>query len=307
MDFALSSSWNAFKHKNAQRLLFEIKSLGFKKVELNFSLTASMVRQIREVKRTQGIEITSVHNFCPIPDGLSRAIALPDCWAMSSLNKATRELCVKYTKRSIDTAQQLGAKAVVLHCGRVEVEDKTRKLIGLFNAGKKDSREFKKLKQAAIKERAKLCKPFLGNTLSSLSKLNQYAKKKDVFLGVENRFYYREIPSQKEIAVILAEFKGSQVFYWHDTGHAQLMENLGLECHRDYLKAYGPKMIGIHLHDIRGCLDHLAPLQGEMDFSQIKPYLKKETLKVMEVHSPATGQDIIKGRNFLTKIFDGIA
>ncbi len=226
---------------------------------------------------------------------------------MASLDEEERRLALKQTKLTIETAQRLGAKAVVLHTGRVEIPDRTKDLIDLFNRGQKDSPEFRDLKSGVIKVRSEKIKPFLENALKSLEELNLEALKKNVLLGVETRFYYREIPNLEEISRILERFNGSQIRYWHDTGHAQVMENLGFVPQRDYLDSYERRMIGVHLHDIANCRDHLAPLKGELDFASFKPFLKKETLKVIEAHHPATADDLKKSKAFLEKIFHGIA
>lgn len=305
MSLALSTSWNAFRHNSAGGLLAEIKNLGFDTLELSFSLMPSLVSDIALFTDKKEFKVVSVHNFCPIPDGVKIEEALPDYYPMSSLDESQRQQSLKYTKITIDTAHRLNAKAVVLHCGRVDIPGRTKELVKLFNQGQRDTKEYNELKAGILNERKRLYKPYLENTLRSLEELSRYAEKKNITLGIENRFYIREIPSFEEIGIILQEFKGSNLFYWHDTGHAQVMENLGLNKHKDYLDIFGNNMVGVHLHDCTATSDHQAPSQGEIDFAMLKPYIRKETLKVIEAHQPSSGEDLKKSKEFLETLFNG--
>jgi sugar phosphate isomerase/epimerase len=304
MALALSTSWNAYRFREAAGLLFEINQLQFKAIELSFNLTGKLVEGLAKEAGKLGIAIQSLHNYCPIPPGLTPAQALPDCYSLAAPDEAERYLAVKYTKATIDTAARLGAKAVVLHCGRVQINDSTRQLINFYNQGASEREDFIRLKEEMIAQRKSQSAFFLKQVITSLDELNSRAKQQGVMLGVETRFYHCEIPDIYEIGIILDKFPNSQIYYWHDTGHAQLMENLGFAKHKDFLERYGTKLIGVHLHDVCGCQDHLAPLTGQFDFTLLKPYLKKNTLKVIEAHYPASEQDLIKSREFIANLYD---
>jgi sugar phosphate isomerase/epimerase len=305
MALSLSTAWNAFRYSDGYKMLFEIKELGLETAELSFNITTPMIAGVKQAIGEGLVKITSIHNTCPIPENLSRQEALPDYYPMSSLDDEKRRLAVKYAKISIDTACSLGAQALVLHCGRLEIPDRTRQLIELYDQKLGSSEEFTFILSSLKQERDKLAGRFFDNTLKSLEEINEYAKTKNLALGVENRFYYREIPSFEETKVILEKFKGSNIFYWHDTGHAQIMSNLGLApAQEEVLSRYGSSLIGLHLHDVFGCKDHLAPGKGGLDFKFLTPYLKKDTLKVIEAHHPATAEDIKNSRNLLTAIFN---
>lgn len=302
---ALSTAWNAFRHNDAKSLVEEIKTIGFNNLELNFSLLKQIVEGIALLQKEGQVNILSLHNYCPLPDGQNMFTASPDNYSLASLDEEKREKAVLNTKITIRTAGELQARAVVLHAGRVEIPDLTKDLIILFDAGEKDSKKFIALRDKYIKQRSQKIKPHLDAVLKSIDELAKYAREQKILLGIETRFYYREIPTFDEIGIILERFKGGNVFYWHDVGHAQTMENLGFYKHSDYLERYKDSLIGVHIHGIKGCDDHLAPFDSDLDLNMVRPYIKKDTIKVVESHARASKDDLIKARERLEGMFDG--
>ena len=302
MGIALSTAWNAFRHKAGLEIISEITALGFKEAELSFNLTQKIVEGIRKETAAKKIRVLSLHNYCPIPEKLKRSAALPDCYSLASLDQKERAQALRYTKATIDTAGSLGAKAVVLHCGRVKVPDRTGDFIKLYNRGEIHTSKALDLKSQADKEREKKASFYFAKAVDSLKELSSYAKKSNIKLGIENRYYFPEIPSFQEFALLFDYFKNDNIFYWHDTGHAQLWENLGFIRHEEYLKCYSKRLAGIHLHDIKGTRDHKAPATGDFDFRMLKQYIKKDTLLTIEAHHPATAIEIISAKKYLEKI-----
>ena len=74
MSIGLSVSWNAFRYEDAEAMLAEVLALGFKEIELSFNLTVSQVEVIAAYLGPHGISVRSLHNYCPIPDGLARKL-----------------------------------------------------------------------------------------------------------------------------------------------------------------------------------------------------------------------------------------
>ncbi len=301
--FALSTAWNADRWQDGEAIAQEIFELGIRHIELNSSLTGQMVEAIFKFSRQKGITITSLHNYCPIPEGLKREEALPDCFSLSSIDEDERKKAVEFTKITIATAKKVSARVVVLHAGRVEIEDKTRALIALYNQGLKNSAEYKETFEGLVLKRGARRADHFAQVLKSLATLHDYALKSGIRLGIENRFYYREIPTLEEFKTIFDTFKSEYMAYWHDVGHAYIHEKLGLMQSGALLDNFKDRLTGMHLHNIKKLEDHKAPIDGDFDFRSLSPYVKHSTLKVIEAHSNASGEAVNKSIAALTEVF----
>ena len=298
--FSLSTAWNSELHTNGTDMVNQIKAIGFDTVELNFSLTKSMVDEVLALVKEGAIKVSSLHNICPLPDEIERAKASPDYYSLSSCSEDVRRHAVEVTKNTILYASKLKAEAVVLHAGRVEVKDRTRELA----ASVSQKARFESLRSEIMRERSAKKKDYFDSVIKSLGELVPYARSLGITIGIENRYYYREIPILEEFEEIFRNFSADELSYWHDVGHAEVFDRLGLVRHKDLLERFSHRLKGIHLHDIIGPIeDHKAPGSGTFDFRLIKPYLNKNTLKVLEPHQPATADEIRRSVEYLGEIF----
>ncbi len=294
----ISTCWWFNRVSGGEEIVNGILELGLKGVELEYRISSPVFHQMKP-KLTKVLRVLTIHNFFPIPEGIPSDKGSGDLFLLSSTDRDERSKAVKHTIKTLEHAHELGAKAVILHLGRVDMPNPAQDFFRLFGSGKISEKEGLAFveEQELIREPSK--KKNLDAVLLSLEKLNREAEKKGILLGIENRYHFHEIPDLEEIGLILRKFKGGNIRYWHDVGHAMAQENMGLNRQRDLLESYSEEMIGIHLHDVRGVDDHLAPGQGEVDYSQIKPFMKPSIITVLEVHRKARRKELLEGIEFV--------
>ena len=300
----ISTCWWFKRAARGDEIVADILELGLKGVELEYRISNTVFQEMKS-RLKRDITVLSIHNFFPIPEDIPVDKGGGDLFLLSSTDRQERSKSVKYSIKTIEHAHELGARAVVFHLGKVDMPVPTQHFFRLYRSGRIGEKEGLAFigEQKLIRQASK--KRNMDAVLLSLEKLNREAEKRGIFLGIENRYHFHEIPDLEEIGLILRRFKGGRIRYWHDVGHAKVHENMGLTIQKDLLEAYSQDMIGIHIHDVRGLDDHLAPGQGDMGFNEIKPFMKPSTIKILEVHPKVNRKELLKGIRFISSFFPG--
>jgi sugar phosphate isomerase/epimerase len=284
-------------------MLREIRDLGFEYAELSHGIRISLLPGILEAVDAGEIKISTVHNFCPLPMGVDRPA--PNIFKFTADNPRERENAYKHTIKTLDTAVRVKAQLVVLHMGSIEMRDYTDILIDLVSAGKKDTPKYQKLvEEVSAKREEKKDRP-MGYALEILRRLIPEAEARGLKLGIENREAVEEILFESDYPLFLKEFTSPAVAYWHDTGHAQIKENIGFIDHAFHLAAMADRMAGFHIHDVEfPGRDHRAPGAGVINWAALKPMVKPEHIKVFEFSPSLTVQQLQNGIAHLRSVWD---
>jgi len=291
---ALSTLWGMGSFRHLKGFFSAARRLGFQQFELGRDVSPQMVDGLD----LRGYRITSIHEPCPayVP-----AATLEDRdWLVSSIDEYCRQRGVRAVQHSIDLAQEIGASAVVVHLGRVDVDPQLeRELRGMFEAGQAHTPGYNKAKERLVEARAARASANLGGARRSLIELAEYASQAGVRLGVENRYHYSDIPLLDEMNGLLALDDHGQIGFWYDVGHAQTLEHLGFDLHEEWLGRYASAMLGVHLHDVKGIRDHLPAGLGEVDWAMVASYLPQDVIRTYEIRNHNTAEQVEASMCFL--------
>jgi sugar phosphate isomerase/epimerase len=300
--YSVSTCWNSNRHTDGAAMLREIRDLGFEYAELSHGVRISLLPGILQAVDAGEIKISSLHNFCPLPMGVEHAA--PNIFKFTAENPRERESAFKHTLKTIETAVRVKAPLIVLHMGCIEMKDYTDKLLDLVKEGKKGSPKYEKLCEEVTFKREEKKEKAMDFAYEMLRRLVAEAEPRGLKLGIENREALEEILFESDLPFFFKEFTSPSVVYWHDTGHAQIKENLGFINHAMHLESLADRLYGFHVHDVQfPGRDHRAPGTGMIDFAALKPMVKPEQLKVFELSPSLTPEEAKAGITHLKAIW----
>ncbi len=291
----ISTSWRANQLKNGKELLEALMGLGAEALELEYRVSEETFSELKPLLKKRRIPVLSVHNVFP-------ASPEEQTFAFSATEKEPRELAVKKAKKTIEIAADLEARVVILHLDSVPMDSRFEQIFELYDEGKTGTNSWEELFQELFRERKEKSIKSLDSALFSLDELNLFAERYQIFLGIENRYFYHEIPNLEELKIIFAKFAGSNIRYWHDVGHAQVEQNFGWQNQKELLDLFSESLAGVHLHDVIGYSDHKAPGTGEVDFSLLKDYIREDTIKIVEVFPDVEKEKLVESFALLRRI-----
>ncbi|NBD38930.1 MAG: TIM barrel protein [Verrucomicrobia bacterium] len=308
MRFSISSCWNSHRHDDGYAMLVELANLGFDWVELSHGIRLSLVPGILKALDEGVVKISSVHNFCPLPVGVMGAA--PNLYEPAAPTRRERILWLHNTLKTLDFADRVACDRVVLHSGRA------RFLFGNPGKALEAAAETTAEPDAtpppvenALRKLRKAKKKPMKRLRESFGLLVERARERGVTFGVENREAFTEMPMDEDMKPFLEEMAAEGPFaYWHDAGHAQLKERMGLLKHAEFLTGLRPLLTGFHLHDVsEEGKDHQPPGTGTIDWEALAPLIGGGDTVVMEMSPRLRSAQIREGRDYLRRVVPALS
>ena len=293
-DLAISTMWNFRKANSGEELIDQLLALGFQRVELNYQVKPEWLPGVERRLREGVVQVSSVHNV--FPKTLDSRFDT-DSVMLGYEDETLRRQAVELAKTSIDWACRLNAGAVVFHPTEVPLDPRRYDvpLKKLIAAHQTDTEEFRSLQQQMFA--ARQAQPYIDRMMKSIEELADHVARHalPVKLGMENRAMCHQAPIYSEFDMIADRFSGSAVGIWLDTGHAIMMEEMGLQT-LPLSQKVADMIVGMHIHDAVDALDHYAPctLPGNV-LAPYTEYILRCPIKVLELSGRLSAEEIITG------------
>ncbi|MDB6170394.1 MAG: Xylose isomerase domain protein barrel [Verrucomicrobia bacterium] len=277
----------------------EMAGLGFEFIELSHGIRITLVPGILKAVEDGVVRIGSTHNFCPLPTGVLHAA--PNLFEPSAENSQERDQWLRHTGRSIDFAAQVKARVLVCHLGSVgffwfNPKEKLEAYLARHpSADLAGDKTYRALLASSLARLRKKMGPYWERTTGNVRQVLGRAAEKGVRLGFENREAFDELPLDEDYPAFLASLPAdAPAGYWHDTGHADIKQSMGILDHRAHLEKMASRLIGFHLHDVDAeGRDHQGIGKGKIDFRMVSEFWRPEHLLVIEL-SPRIPVDDVR-------------
>ena len=250
--------------------------LGFGAIEINHSMQPD---QIAAIRAHLSVVVTSVH-----------APALLEQHSRRGWNRDLNLASTAEDERSIELTAEVGAGAVVVHLGQIGSamlagETSRREL---YERGEQGGAVWH---QAGIEEttvRAQTAGPYYALARRSLDELAVAAEVAGVTIGLETRLRYHQFPLPQECAELISDYPPAVVGYWHDTGHAEVLDRLDFVALDEWFYLLGDRIVGMHITDVAELVDHRAPGNGDADLAALAPRMPAAVVRTFEIdqHEP---------------------
>lgn len=302
MNFALSTHWNAGRHISGEAMIDEMLSMGFDRVELGYDTRIDLVPGVKKRVAEGAVKVDSLHNFCPVPMGAPRGG--PEIYTLADPDPRVRQSAVQHTTNTIRFAAEVGARFVVCHAGNVEMEHYSHQLWDMAAAGRQFTPQFEKAKMKMQMDRDKRAPKQLQFLEQGIAALLPVLTETGVTLCIENLPSWESIPTEIELETLLKRVNSPRIRYWHDIGHGQIRQNLGLINLERWLERLSPWLAGMHVHDVvPPAMDHVMPPKGHVDFPRLKRFITADIVRVIEPSSRAPREDVETGFKFFKEVW----
>jgi sugar phosphate isomerase/epimerase len=308
MQIALSSCWNAHRHTDGYAMVAEAVELGFHDIELSHGIRVSLLPGILKAAGEGLATFGSVHNFCPLPAGVFNAA--PNIYQPTGGSRQEQGMWLRNTARTLDFARHVGATLMVIHSGSVRFWWRDPEAtLERYRAGKSAADlaadpAYPKVLRACLERVRRGQKQPRARLLANFRQLVPLARERGVRIGIENREGLDELPMDLEMAGLLAELGEEDVFfYWHDAGHAQLKEQLGIMPHRELLVENAARLAGFHLHDVSAAgRDHQPVGSGVIDWAMLRGFIRPGHRLVLELSPSLSAEKVGQSRDFIENL-----
>lgn len=309
-DYSFSTCWNIKRHTTGSEMIDEIKSLGFRRVELNYNVTEQLASTIEPMIERGEIGISSVHHVYPhLPgkdfDTDSLMLGYPD--------KEKRDRAVELLIRTVEYGVRYGSKGVVVHPGEVPFPyNIDQELKGIYHDQGPQSAKYRELWNEMLEVRTKESPTYLQLIKESLEEVSNYiaSKQYDIGIGIETRSRCYQIPTLQEADYIIDSLQGAPVYLWYDIGHGMMMDRMGLYDNVKEANRMKDRVLGVHIHETVGLSDHWCPYIHSGDetyFDNFLAIIDAAPIKVYELKDKCTPEDIHQSHIKLTsKLVKGL-
>jgi len=284
-DVSLSTMWAQGRFQHLGEFVEAVRRMGFGGIEINYTVEPHGLEDL--LANSNGV-YPSFHSPVPrVKAGDGRWI---DELNLASPDEEERRQAVAAATTTLDWAAKVGATRVVVHLGGVgnQMLPAEKQLRQLFDAGQINTYGGELLRADCRRLRAEAAPAHMAAAKASLRELADHAARLGIAVGLENRYHHHEIPNPDEAKELLADYPPGVAGYWHDMGHAEVLDRLQLIDKHHWLTELGDRCLGVHLHDVVGLKDHQAPGLGDADWKYVARHLPPSALRVCEInqHTP---------------------
>jgi sugar phosphate isomerase/epimerase len=294
-DFTLSTRCFGGRLASIEDEVFAAAAMGFRRLELGLGDAVTNMDGLEESERETGVELRSMIVGCRDPQQNGGLVSSK----LGSLSSEARERALNSVRRHVRLARAWKCPLIIVRGSKTEDAKALKQALELEARIAREGRS-PELRAEVLEFVVRLQKQGqrqVEHLCRSLHTLMQ--EHPDVKFAIEPGLDIDDLLGFDAMGWVLDDLAKLGLGYWHDVGRIHMRERVGLPGQAQWLAAYAPRMLGVHLQDAAEDEAERPLGLGEVDFQIVREALPRQVEKVLEIAPQHGRAQILQSVQFL--------